>query len=386
MKYRAYKTQIQLTNQQQRIVNQSIGICRFLYNKYLEINKKRYENGEPHLSAFSFNKLVTHELSDKFPWIKNCHSDARENASNNAYEAYKKFWNPKLSNGFPRFKSKNKNESGVYYRRIRPIEKNRIKLTKLGWVKIKEKNYIPEGIHINSATITRRGGKYYISCLFPADVLPETPADIRPFSDGQGIDLGLKEFAYSSTGDSFRNINKDREVKRLEKKLKRESRALSRKLEARKVNKTETRSNLNKNILRVQKLHARLASIRENYHHEVVSSVTKEKPRFITVENLNIKGMMKNRHLSRAISKQGFYGFKKRLQQKCIKVGISLREVDRFYPSSKLCSRCGEKKVDLKLTNRTFVCPSCGWEMDRDLNAAMNLKYAKEFIFLSGGE
>jgi putative transposase len=187
--------------------------------------------------------------------------------------------------------------------------------------------------------------------------------------------------------DSFRNINKTSRVRKMEKKLKREQRSLSRKYEfyKKKGGKTATkeRRNLNKNILRVQKLYQRLSTIREAYRQYVVSMMVKTKPSFITIEKLNVKGMMKNRHIAKSVTNQGFYDFKQRLFNSCKKYGIELREVDTFYPSSKLCSSCGHKKVHLSLSDRIYKCGNCQIELDRDYNASLNLKQAREYVVLT---
>jgi len=203
---------------------------------------------------------------------------------------------------------------------------------------------------------------------------------------GLGIDLGVKDFATSSDGIVHENINKTIKVKKIEKRLKREQRSLARKFENLKKrgekSVTNKRVNIDKNVLRVQKLHARLANIRIEYVKSIVTNVVKTKPTFITVEDLNVKGMMKNKHLSKTIAKQFFFAFKTWLLTKCEEYGIELRQVDRFYPSSKLCSCCSQKKADLKLSDRVYTC-ECGNVMDRDLNAAINLLQAKEYTILT---
>ncbi|HAT4134950.1 TPA: IS200/IS605 family element transposase accessory protein TnpB, partial [Clostridium perfringens] len=196
--------------------------------------------------------------------------------------------------------------------------------------------------------------------------------------------LGIKEFAVCSDGIKFKNINKTSIIKKVEKKLKREQRKLSRKYESLKIrNKKEkggnvTRQNIQKQIVKVQKLHQRLTNIRTDYINKIVSSIIKQKPSYITIEDLNVKGMMKNKHLSKAIASQKFFEFKTKLMSKCKQNDVELRIVDRFYPSSKTCSQCGEIKKDLKLSDRVYKC-SCGFVIDRDLNASINLRNAKEY-------
>ena len=183
----------------------------------------------------------------------------------------------------------------------------------------------------------------------------------------------------------FENINKTKSVRDLEKKLKREQRRLSRKYESLKVKNKETkgeatRLNIHKQIIKVQKLHQRLSSIRENHVNQVISLVIKQKPSFITIEDLNVKGMMKNRHLAKAVKGQNFYSFRMKLADKCRRNGIELRIADRWYPSSRLCSQCGSIRKDLKLSDRTYRCDACGFVIDRDRNASINLLNAKVYI------
>ena len=231
------------------------------------------------------------------------------------------------------------------------------------------------------------------------EVEPSTNTNVLA-NEGIGIDLGLKTFAVCSDGQTFKNINKTKRVKQLEKQLRREQRSLSRKYESYKkikqvtkqktklkggetVTNTFTYANIRKNVRRVQKLHQRLANLRLEYVKSVVTTVVKTKPSYITLEDLNVQGMIKNKHLSKAIAEQCFYTLKTWLVNKCTQVGIEVREVGRFYPSSKLCSCCGQKKKQLSLRERVYTCDSCGTILDRDHNASLNLVQAKEYIVLT---
>ncbi|HHB2098464.1 TPA: RNA-guided endonuclease InsQ/TnpB family protein, partial [Bacillus cereus] len=253
----------------------------------------------------------------------------------------------------------------------------------IGWIRLKEYGYIPKNATVKSGTVYQRTGRYFVSVL-----CERAEIRVKPMLNkvGLGIDLGLKDFAVRSDGKTHKNINKTVQVKKIEKRLKREQRSLARKFENLKKrggkSVTNKRVNIDKNVLRVQKLHARLANIRIEYVKSIVTNVVKTKPTFITVEDLNVKGMMKNKHLSKTIAKQSFFAFKTWLLTKCEEYGIELRQVDRFYPSSKLCSCCSQKKADLKLSDRVYTC-ECGNVMDRDLNAAINLLQAKEYTILT---
>jgi putative transposase len=226
-----------------------------------------------------------------------------------------------------------------------------------------------------------KAGRYYVS------VLAEIP-DVKMSSNtnvGLGIDLGLKDLAIVSNGQIYKNINKSSRLKQLEKQLKREQRCLSRKYESLKKRSKQrkekvTRQNIQKQILRVQKLHQKISNIRTDYINKIIIEIVKTKPSYITIEDLNVSGMMKNRHLSKAVASQKFYEFRTKLKAKCDENGIELRVVDRFYPSSKLCHCCGSIKKDLKLSDRIYKC-SCGYVADRDLNAALNLRDAITYTF-----
>ena len=193
-------------------------------------------------------------------------------------------------------------------------------------------------------------------------------------NDGIGIDLGLKDFAIVSDGRTYKNINKSAKIKKLEKKLRREQRCLSRKYENLKKGES-TQKNIQKQKLKVQKLYHRINNIRTDYINKSIAEIVKTKPSYITIEDLNVLGMMKNRHLSKAIASQKFYEFRTKLKAKCDQNGIELRVVDKWFPSSKICHCCGTIKKDLKLSDRIYRC-NCGYTSDRDLNAALNLRDA----------
>lgn len=262
---------------------------------------------------------------------------------------------------------------------IIPCERHRIKIPTLGWVRLKEKGYIPTNSNthiIKSGTVSYNAGRYYVSVL--VEEPEQTNQQLNDF--GLGIDLGIKEFAVISNGNVKKNINKTAKLKKLEKQLKREQRCLSRKYESlKKRNKKEkgeaTRQNIQKQKLKVQRLYHRIGNIRTDYINKTIAEMVKTKPSYIAIEDLNISGMMKNRHLSKAVASQKFYEFRTKLKVKCREYGIELRIVDRWYPSSKLCHECGCIKKDLKLSDREYVC-ECGYHVDRDYNASLNLRDA----------
>nr|DAR47987.1 MAG TPA: endonuclease [Caudoviricetes sp.] len=215
-------------------------------------------------------------------------------------------------------------------------------------------------------------------------VLVDTPERQfkKPQGEALGIDLGIKDLAILSDGTKYKNVNKTATVRRLEKKLRREQRRLSRKLESKKRNGGESAAyfaNISKNILKVQKLYCRLTSIRTNYANQVINDIVRREPSYVVIENLNVSGMMKNHHLAKAVAGCRFYEFRVKLTAKCHKHGIEIRIADRFYPSSKTCHECGYIKHDLKLSDRTYICPECGNTIDRDFQAALNLRDLKEY-------
>ena len=370
---KSFKTEIKPTKEQIVKIEKSLGICRFLYNEYIRENIRLYKNGKSFISANEFDKYVNNVLSKTFPWIKECGSKARKQAIRRSEQAFKKFFSKK--GGFPNFKKKSHNNMSLYFPKGHKtdwtVKRHRIKIPTLGFVRLKEKGYIPTKLSVISGTITKQADRYYVSVIM--DVEYKTKQNNN---QGIGIDLGVKEFAICSDNTVYPNINKTKKVKRLEKRLKREQKRLSRKLLKHK--KGESTRNIDKQQLKVQKLHQRLSNKRIDYINKVIFSVVKREPSFITIENLNVSGMMKNKHLSKAISKQGFYMFRQKLYNKCKQNNIELRIANRFFPSSKTCCKCGLIKKDLKLKDRVFIC-ECGNNIDRDLNASINLRNTLDY-------
>ncbi|WP_078386839.1 RNA-guided endonuclease InsQ/TnpB family protein, partial [Bacillus cereus] len=377
---RAYLIEIKPTTEQINKIRQTIGVCRYVYNLYISKNKEAYESEGKFLSGYNFSKWLNNiHTKECDQWIKEVSSKAVKQAIMNGDKAFKRFF--KGLSQFPRYKKKRKQDVKCYFPKNNKtdwtVERHRVKVPTIGWIRLKEYGYIPKNATVKSGTVYQRAGRYYVSILCEVTEVKPNPT---LNAVGLGIDLGIKDFAVRSDGKTHKNINKTIQVKKIEKRLKREQRSLSRKFEnIRKRGEqpvTNKRANINKNILRMQQLHARLANIRLAYVKSIVNDVVKTKPTFITVEDLNVKGMMKNKHLSKAVAQQCFYAFKTWLSTKCREYGIELRQADRFYPSSKMCSCCGQKKSDLKLSDRVYKC-ECGNVIDRDLNASINLLQAK---------
>ena len=384
---KSYKTEINPTQEQIQKINKTIGTCRFIYNFYIAHNKELYSKGEKFMTAKSFSVWLNNDFLPNNPdysWIKEVSSKSVKKSMENAYVAFNKFF--KKQSKFPRFKKKNKSDVKMYFVKNNPkdcfCERHRINIPTFGWIKLKEKGYIPttkDGYVIKSGTVSCKAGRYYVSVLIDTPDTEKTQLN----NFGLGIDLGVKEFAVISNGIVKKNINKTAKLKKIEKQLKREQRCLSRKYEDfkkrnNKMKGESTRQNIQKQVLKVQKLHQRIDNIRTDYINKCVNEIVKTKPSYITIEDLNVKGMMKNKHLSKAVASQKFYEFRIKLEAKCKELGIELRIVDRWYPSSKLCHKCGCIKKDLKLSDREYVC-KCGYHADRDYNASLNLREAKTY-------
>ena len=389
---KTFKTEINFSEEQRIQFHQSVGVCRWLYNQYIAKNKEQYKlyvegkTDKKFITANDFDKHINNEVKvlEDFAWINVCGSKARKKSIVNAETAFKRFF--KGLSKFPRFKKKKNQDVSLYFPKNNKgdwtVERHRVKIPTFGWVKLKELGYIPTQMKVISGTISQKAGRYYVSVLI--EVENNQIRHISTHTDGLGIDVGIKEFAVVSNGEVFKNVNKNARIKKLKKKLKREQRRLSRKYESVKVNSKKqegraTRQNIQKQVRKVQKLHQQLTNIRTDFIHQTVSSIVKRNPSYITIEDLNVRGMMKNRHLSKAIAEQKFYAFRELLESQCKANNIELRLVDRWYPSSKLCSCCGSYHKNLKLSDRVYHCNSCGLRIARDLNASINLKNAKKY-------
>ena len=379
---KSFKTEINPTEEQKVKIRKTIGTCRYIYNFYLAHNKGLYDKGEKFMSSNKFRAWLNNEYLPNHPeysWIKEAYSKAVTQAVNNGQTAFTKFF--KHQSGFPIFKKKDKSDVKMYFVKNNPkdcrCERHRINIPSLGWVRIKEKGYIPtikDGYVIKSGHVSIKAGRYYVSALVE---IPNNKI-ANSFNEGIGIDLGIKDFAIVSNGKIYKNINRSVRLKKLGKQLIREQKNLSRKYENLKKGESTQKANIQKQRLKVQKLHHKIDNIRTDHINKTIAEIVKTKPSYITIEDLNISGMMKNKHLSKAVASQKFYEFRIKLQAKCNENGIELRVVDRWYPSSKTCHCCGAIKKDLKLSDRIFKC-DCGYSEDRDFNAALNLRDATTY-------
>ena len=379
--YRTIKIELKLTVAQKIKVYQTIGIERFIYNEYIKYNTEQYKLGNKFVSANNFSKYLNNIYLPNNPdkkWIKDVSSKSIKQAMIYGEKAFKRFF--KGLSSFPVFKKKGKNELGAYFVKNNKTDfefcRHKIKIPTLKFVRVKEYGYVSKNANIKSGTITKIADRYFLSLIIEVDDIVKTE---NTNTKGLGVDLGVKYTAICSDGKVFRNINKTKKIKKLKKKLKREQRKMSRSVEYSKSKKIKLKKckNFNKKKLKVQRIFYRLNCIRDDYNNKIVDEITRAKLKYITIEDLKVSNMMKNRHLSRAIQEQNFYSIRTKLINKCKERNIELRLVDTFYPSSKTCSCCGSIKKDLKLSNRIYKCCNCGLEMDRDYNASINLEKAK---------
>ena len=389
---RTYKTEIHPTQAQIELIHKTFGCTRYIYNQYVNENLENLASGKDFISAFSYSKRVNNDPNTP-SWLKEVPSKAIKQALIYADRAFRDYFSKRK--GKPKFKNKGANDS-FYLIGTLKVERHRIFVPVLKWVRLKEFGYIPE--KISSVTISMKNGRYYISCLSKM----ETDERIATSGEGLGIDFGLKG-QFITRGQVIPSVNKSKKVRRLEKKLRQKQRSLSRRYESNMANKVYYKSGAKKGQLKsfewkrplhecknlqkqqqvVNRLRERLTRIRTDYNRKGLQSILKRKPSFIVIEDLNVKGLMKNKHLSKAISQAQWYQSRVFLQQQCEKLGIELRLAPRFYPSSKLCSHCGYKNVDLKLKDRSWECPDCHVIHDRDENAAINLGKCETYTVLT---
>lgn len=382
---RTYKTEIQPNKEQIELIHQTFGNTRYVYNQFIKLNLDRLKEDQDIISGYDYSKMLNND-PERPAWLLKSPSKAVKQAMLDYLKG---------KNGKPNFKKKTKNNSFYLIESIK-VERHRIFLPKLKWVRLKEFGYIPN--KVKSVTVSMKNGRYYVSCL-----VDETKDErIITSNQGIGIDFGLKD-QFITEKLTIPSINKSPKVIKLEKKLRRKQRALSRKYESNMTNKVYYKTgkrkgqlksfkykrplheckNINKQRLVVDKLYERITRIRTNYNQKAIQLILKQKPSFIVIEDLNIKGLMKNKHLSKSISKAQWYTSRLFLTNQCAKLGIELRLAPRFYPSSKLCSNCGYKNKGLRLRERTWICPECNIVHDRDVNAAKNLAQCKNYTVLT---
>ena len=376
---KSYKARLEPNNKQHARMMQSAGAARFAYNWALEQQDKNHKAGGKFLSDCDLRKQFT-QYKQTNQWLYNISNAVTAQAINDACLAYQRFF--KKQSNFPKFKSRKRSKSSFHQNgwkikftstqvKIEKIaDSTRKNKQKLNWVKLSEINRIPEANSYLNPRVTFDGLHWYISVG-----VEHSDDSVRvPTGQGVGIDLGIKELAVCSDGHTYKNINKTDRVRKLEKDKRRQQRQISRKYIMNKNgDKYVKTKNIEKAELRLLKKNHKLTNIRKDYIHKVTTDIVKREPSFIVLEDLNVSGMMKNKHIAKSVQQQNFYKLREILTYKAERAGIKLVIADRFYPSSKLCSNCGAIKHNLKLTERTYLCNNCGLEVDRDLNASLNL-------------
>ena len=367
---------------------QFAGSARFAYNWALEQEKKNYAEGGKFLSDCELRRRFTEYKKEKENrWLYTISNNVCKQAVKDAADAYKKFFR-KMA-GFPKYKSRKRSKASFYADPVkikftaahvkleniaRSKKKNR---QSANWFRLAEHERIPIDAKYFNPRVSFDGLNWFLTVGIEANM--QQPANAN---DGIGIDLGVKDLAVCSTGRVYKNINKTSRVRRLKKKQRRLQRKISLKYEKNKKGESyQKTSNVVKSRKQLLRVTHRLTDIRTNYIQQVTTEIVKREPSFIVMEDLNVKGMMKNKHLAKAVQEQKLAEFYRIISYKCEWNGIRFITADRFYASSKTCSFCGSVKKDLKLSDRTYHCENCGAVIDRDLNASINLyKYGKSVI------
>lgn len=364
------KVRLYPTKEQEQKLWQSVGTARFIYNWTLAKQEENYKNGGKFIKDGELRKELTILKKSELNWLNEVSNNVAKQSVKDGCNAYKLFFKGIADK--PRFKSRRKSKPSFYNDTSKlKVKENVVLIEKVGWINIK-KNSIPIDCKYTNPRISFDGKYWFISVGIEKEQLL-----VELTKESIGIDVGIKYLAICSNGMTFKNINKTRVVKQLEKRLRRLQRRVSRKyLKNKEGSKFVKTSNIIKIEKQIKLLHRKLANIRSNHSHQATNMIVKTKPSRVVMESLNIKGMMKNKHLSKAIAKQCLYEFKRQMQYKCEFNGIEFVQSDKWFPSSKLCSCCGNIKKDLKLSDRVYKC-ECGNVMDRDFQASLNLSRYK---------
>ena len=381
------KVRLLPNNKQLTKLFQYASCTRFAYNWALAREQENYKEGNKFLQDGELRKEFTQlKKQEDYKWLTKISNNVTKQAIKDACNSYKRFF--KGQSKYPKFKSKKRSKPSFYqdggkiqftdtHVKVEGFTmSHRKNKQKLNWIKLCEKGRIPTNCKYMNPRITYDGLHWWVSVSVEVDNNTNSP----PISEGIGIDLGLKDLAVCSDGNTYKNINKTNKVKKIEKRKRRLQRSISRKYN---MNKEGVRYKKTSNIVKREKellkLNKRLTNIRHNHLHQITSEIVKRKPSSICIEDLNVSGMMKNKHLSKAIQQQGFYEFRRQIEYKSNWNNIPVILADRFFPSSRLCSCCGEVKKDLKLSDRIYKC-DCGNIIDRDFQASLNLKQYGENV------
>ena len=380
------KVRLLPNNKQLTKLFQYAGCGRFAYNWAIAREQENHKLGNKFLSDNELRKEFTQlKKQDGYKWLNKISNNVVKQAIKDACNSYKRFF--KGQSKYPKFKNKKNSKQSFYqdnvaiqftdtHVKIEGFATSRKKnKQKLNWIKLCEKGRIPTNCKYMNPRFTFDGLHWWLTVSVDVDDNTNIPT-----SEGIGIDLGLKDLAICSDGNIYKNINKTNKVKKIEKRKRRLQRSISRKYNMNKegVHYKKT-SNIIKREKELLKLTKRLTNIRRNNLHQITSEIMKRKPSFICIEDLNVSGMMKNKHLSKAVQQQGLYEFRRQIEYKSSWNNITVIIADRYFPSSKLCSCCGEIKKDLRLSDRIYTC-DCGNIIDRDYQASLNLKQYGENV------
>ena len=377
-------------NKQRTKLFQYANTARFAYNWAIGREQENYKDGGKFIFDGDLRKEFTQlKKTKEYAWLNEVSNNVTKQAIKDACEAYRDFF--KGYTGFPRFKNRKHTVPGFYQDNVKiQFTDTHVKVEgfaasrkknkqKLNWVRLAEHGRIPQGnAKYMNPRIKYDGLNWYITVGIEYE-----DSGILPSNEGIGIDLGIKELAVCSDKSKYQNINKTQKVKKLEKRKRRLQRSISRKYKKNKKGESYCKtSNIIKGERELLKLNHRLTDIRQNYLHQTTTEIINRKPRFTVLENLNVKGMMKNRHLSKTVQQQCFGEFRRQIEYKSAWNNIPVIIADRFFPSSKLCSCCGNVKKDLKLSDRIYKC-GCGNVTGRDYQASLNLKIYGQNILQS---
>lgn len=362
--YKSYKTELKPNNKQKTLFRKGCGVTRFVYNWGLDRVQKRISKP----NAFVLSKELNAVKKKEFPWIYEVSKCASEEALFDLEEAFKRFFKVDKSGkkaNFPKFKKKHSSKQSFRLKGSIEVKENKIKLPRIGFIRLKQKNYLPQNIKIISATVIRYVNKWFVSILVEEEMQPRTLSGVL------GVDLGIKNLATCSDGTIFEN---PKALKNKLKKLQRITRKIS--------NQKNGGKNREKTRKKLAKLHYKIVCIRKDTLHKITTWVTRTKlPEVVVLEDLNVNGMLKNHKLALAISDVSWHEFKRQIEYKQKWNGGQVVLVNRFFPSSKTCSSCGYVREELKLNERKYMCSNCGMKIDRDLNAAINLeKYGRGLV------
>ncbi len=367
-------------NKQKTKLFQYAGTARFAYNWALDREQENYKNGGRFLLDADLRKEFTQlKKNPEYAWLNNVSNNVTKQAVKDACDAHRRFF--KGIAKFPRFKSRKHSPPSFYQDNIKiQFTETHVKVEgfacskkknkqKRNWIRLAEHNRIPTDCKYTNPRIKYDGVHWWITVGVEC-----RESSTIPYNEGIGIDLGIKDLAVCSDKKKYENINRTQKIKKLEKRKRRLQRCVSRRYEKNRKGGCYCKTkNIIKREKELLKLNHRLTNIRQDYLHQTTSEIIKRKPSFICIEDLNVRGMMKNRHLSKAVQQQGFYKFRKQIEYKSAWRNIPVIIADRFFPSSKLCSCCGTIRKDLKLSERVYKC-ECGNVIDRDYQAALNLK------------